>query len=105
MKQTILLVAILSLFSLATIYSFKTLERNETQLSDPERCFKALNPNIGKDVGILALNTCQQSMIFTFILVTEEKITTNCLSYLETQSISQIPTTGLVGYEWRQNAC
>ncbi|KAL4461629.1 hypothetical protein ABPG74_016253 [Tetrahymena malaccensis] len=105
MKQTVLLVAILSLFSLAAIYSFKTLERNETQLSDPYLCFKDLNPDIGKDVGILALNTCQQNMTFILITVLNQRITTNCLGYLETQYISQISATGHNLFDWKQIPC
>ncbi|KAL4490828.1 hypothetical protein ABPG72_021883 [Tetrahymena utriculariae] len=105
MRSTVLLVAILSLLSLATFYSFKTLERNETQYFGVQLCFKALDPDIGQDVGILALNTCQQNMTFTFILGTEQTITTNCLSYLETEVISQIPSTGATGFEWRQSEC
>ncbi|EAR91408.1 transmembrane protein, putative (macronuclear) [Tetrahymena thermophila SB210] len=105
MKSTVLLVAILSLLSFATIYSIKSLDRQETEYSDLQLCLKPIDPDIGIDVGTLVLNRCQQNMTFNITLETGTIIKTNCLGYLETQAISQIPSTGVVGFEWRQTAC
>ncbi|EAR91412.1 transmembrane protein, putative (macronuclear) [Tetrahymena thermophila SB210] len=107
MRSTVFLVAILSPQSFATIYSIKSQDREETEfLLVQQNCLKIIDPDIGVNVGILILNQCQQNMTFIFTLnYLLQPVTSNCLGYLETQIISQIPSTGAVGFELRQITC